>query len=105
MAHTADPGDWGASWAAFIPLEEVVNWEPVPNGDEDIAAHVVGVQGTFWSEFTTADWQMEAMIAPRILGVATKAWDINDSVDGSALRGLAAAYGVVFDRMGWARNR
>ena len=105
MAHTADPGDWGASWAAFVPLEEVVNWEPVPQADEDIAARVVGVQGTFWSEFTTADWQLEAMIAPRILGVATKAWDINDSVDGSALRGLAAAYGVVFDRMGWARNR
>ena len=105
MAHSSDPADWGAGWAAFIPLEEVVNWDPVPPDAPDIAPRVIGIQGTFWSEFTTADRQVQAMLAPRILGVATKAWDRHDSVDGPKLRALAASYAGVFDRMGWDRNR
>ena len=105
LAHSADPTDWGASWAGFVPLEATVNWEPVPQGAADIAPRVVGIQGTFWAEFTTADWQMQAMLAPRILGLATKAWDVNDSVHGPNLRALAAAYGPVFDLMGWDWHR
>ena len=101
LAHTDHPDDWGARWAGFTPLVETVNWDPVPKGAEDIAPRVVGIQGTFWGEFTTADWQVEAMLAPRILGLATKAWDVNDSVDGPKLRSLAAAYGPLFDQIGW----
>ena len=104
MAHTGDPGDWGAAWAAFIALEDTVNWQPVPLGADDIADRVVGVQGCFWSEFTTADAEIEPMIAPRILGIANKAWDRNDSVDGPRLRALAASYGPLFDRIGWQRH-
>lgn len=103
LAHSDDPADWGARWAGFTPLEQVVNWDPVPKGAEDISNRVVGIQGTFWGEFTTEDWQLEAMLAPRILGLATKAWDIHDAVDGPKLRSLAAAYGPVFDRMAWRR--
>ena len=105
MAHTSDPGDWGAAWAAFIALEDTVNWRPVPAGAEDVAHRIVGVQGCFWSEFTTSDAEIEPMLAPRILGIANKAWDRNDSVDGPALRRLAAAYGPLFDRISWTRHR
>jgi hexosaminidase len=105
MAHSADPADWGASWAAFVNLEEVVNWRPVPEGAEDIAPRVVGVQGTFWSEFTCADAELEPMLAPRILGVATKAWDRQDSLDGPGLRRLAGHYGALFEAMGWTWHR
>jgi hexosaminidase len=104
MAHSDDPDDWGARWAGFIPLDQVVNWDPIPKGAADIAPRVIGIQGTFWGEFTTADAQMEALLAPRILGLATKAWDHNDSVTGPKLRSLAAAYGRVFDIMGWDRR-
>ncbi len=90
MAHTRDPADWGAVWAAFIALEDTVNWLPVPKGAEDIAQRVIGVEGCFWSEFTTEDTQLDAMLAPRILGLANKAWDCRDSVDGPTLRALAA---------------
>ncbi|MES2145169.1 MAG: beta-N-acetylhexosaminidase [Pseudomonadota bacterium] len=105
MAHTADPDDWGAAWAGFIALEDTVSWKPIPKGAEDIAQRVVGVQGCFWGEFTTEDAQMEPMLAPRILGLANKAWDVNDSVDGVGLRALAGHYAPVFDRIGWARYR
>lgn len=105
LAHSDELTDWGARWAGFVPLDEVVNWDPIPKGAEDIATRVVGIQGTFWGEFTTADWQLQAMLAPRILGLATKAWDRHDSVDGPKLRRLAAAYGPLFDRIGWDRHR
>ncbi len=105
MAHTSDPADWGAAWAAYVSLEDVVNWKPVPEGAEDVAGQIVGVQGCFWSEFTTQDAEMEPMLAPRILGLANKAWDLNDSVDGPALRALMQSYAGVFDRMGWQRHQ
>lgn len=105
MAHTADPDDWGANWAAIVTLEDTVNWHPVPVNAPDIAERIIGIEGAFWGEFTTRDAQMEPMIAPRILGLACKAWDCSQSVTGETLRGLAGHYGVLFDRIGWARNR
>lgn len=104
MAHSSSPEDWGAAWAAFVGLEDVVAWKPVPEGAEDVAHRIAGVQGCFWSEFTTEDRQLEPMLAPRILGLANKGWDRHDSLDGAGLRALAQAYGPLFDRMGWQRH-
>ena len=47
---------------------------------------------------------MEPMLAPRILGMANKAWDQHDSLNGDGLRALAQAYAPLFDRMGWQRH-
>lgn len=105
MAHSADPGDWGASWAAVIGLEDTVAWDPVPPEAPDIAPRVAGVQGCFWSEFTTDDRQMEAMIAPRILGIAVRAWEPAGVTGGPALRAIGAHYAPLFDTMGWDRHR
>ncbi len=105
MAHTSSPEDWGAAWAAYVALEDVMGWKPVPAGAEDIAHRIVGVQGCFWSEFTTKDSEMEPMLAPRILGMANKGWDKNDAVDGVGIRSLAQSYGPLFDRMGWQRHK
>ncbi|QYZ71846.1 family 20 glycosylhydrolase [Neotabrizicola shimadae] len=105
MAHTGDADDWGAAWAAFVNLEETVNWSPVPKGAEDVAHRIVGVQGCFWSEFTTADAEIEPMIAPRILGLACKAWEPDGLTSGPRLRELAGALGPVFDTAGWTRHR
>jgi hexosaminidase len=105
MAHTSSTDDWGTAWAAIVALEDVMNWRPVPIGAEDVADRIVGVEGCFWSEFTTKDAELEPMLAPRILGMANKAWDKNDAVDGPGLRSLAQSYAVVFDRMGWQRHQ
>jgi hexosaminidase len=105
LAHTNDPDDWGAAWAGYVPLEKTVDWDPVPKGAEDIAPRVAGVEACFWGEFTTEDWQAEAMIAPRILGIATKGWEPRGATDGAVLRALAGAYEPFFDRIGWKRHR
>jgi len=104
MAHSDDPQDWGANWAATISLEDTINWDPVPQNAPDIADRVIGIEGTFWSEFTTKDAQMEPMLAPRILGIACKAWQDDGTINAPQLRALAGHYRVIFDRIGWARH-
>ncbi len=104
LAHSNDPDDWGATWAGVVPLEKTVDWDPVPKGAEDIAPRIAGVEACFWGEFTTEDSQAEPMIAPRILGIATKGWEPAGLTDGIALRALAGRYGPLFDRMGWRRQ-
>jgi hexosaminidase len=101
MAHSPDPQDWGATWAATVPLEDVIAWSPIPAEAPDIADKVLGIEGCFWGEFTTEDSQMEPMLAPRILGLAAKAWDRKDRLDGPSLRALAQSYAPLFARIGW----
>lgn len=97
LAHSADPDDWGATWAGVLPLEQTVDWEPAP----EIAAHILGVQGCFWGEFTTQDWQARAMIAPRILGLACKAWENAGTTKPEHLPHLAGHYAPILRAMGW----
>ncbi|WP_238382648.1 beta-N-acetylhexosaminidase [Tabrizicola thermarum] len=105
LAHSPDPDDWGAAWAGFVPLEKTVAWDPVPTGAEDIAPRIAGVEACFWGEFTTEDAQAEGMIAPRILGIATRGWEPAGTTDGPMLRALAGVYAPLFDRIGWQRHR
>jgi hexosaminidase len=105
LAHSPDLDDWGAAWAGFVPLEKTVAWDPIPKGAEDIAPRIAGVEACFWGEFTTEDGQAEGMIAPRILGIATKGWEPAGMTDGPTLRALSGAYAPLFDRIGWHRHR
>lgn len=101
MAQTASPDDWGATWATIIGLEDTIDWDPVPDDEPELEAQIIGVEGAFWSEFTTQDNEMEAMLAPRILGIATKAWARKDQADRDTLLGLRATYARLFDQIGW----
>ncbi|MEM8591855.1 MAG: beta-N-acetylhexosaminidase [Pseudomonadota bacterium] len=91
MAHTDDVDDWGASWAAFVDLPDTINWDPVP--DATLAGNILGVQGAFWSEFTTRDEDLWPMLMPRMLGVSMMAWQ-RENVTTDALFALAARYAV-----------
>jgi hexosaminidase len=101
MAHSDDPDDWGASWAAFIALRDTVAWDPVPKDEPELEGRIKGVQGAFWSEFTTRDAQMQPMLAPRILGLSMMAWQARGTADPDRLSHLAQVYQTLFDRMGW----
>lgn len=92
MAHTADPDDWGANWAAYVSLADTLNWDPVPPEAKGFADRIIGVQGTFWGEFTTHDDQLWPMLIPRIFGVAVKAWQADDTMTPALLEQLAGSY-------------
>ncbi len=104
LAHTPDPGDWGATWAGTVSLEKTVGWDPVSKDAADIAPRIAGIQSCFWGEIVTDDAQMEPLVAPRILGIATKAWEPRGTTSGPTLRALANLYAPLFDRMGWQHH-
>jgi hexosaminidase len=104
MAHSPDPDDWGANWAANYALDGAFNWDPIPEGAADMADKIIGIEGTFWSEFTTDAKHYEAMIAPRILGLATKGWSDSGAVTLTELRKISTCYMPFFDRIGWAAH-
>ncbi|MDG1737739.1 MAG: beta-N-acetylhexosaminidase [Paracoccaceae bacterium] len=102
MAQTDDQNDWGANWAAIISLEETLNWDPVPEDEPELEDKIIGIEGAFWSEFTTKDQEMEPMLAPRILGIATMGWQNRSKTDSDILLGLRPAYSELFRLMNWA---
>lgn len=102
MAHSADTDDWGANWAATFALDKAFDWEPIP--DHAVADRIIGVQGTFWSEFTYAPRQIEAMIAPRIFGLATKGWSPEHATDLHELRCASTCYLDIMNMIDWDMN-
>lgn len=104
MAQSHSSDDWGANWAAIISLEETINWDPVPQNEPELERNILGVEGAFWSEFTTADAEMEPMLAPRVLGVSMLGWQDNQSITTERLLGLRCIYADVFDAIGWSQS-
>jgi hexosaminidase len=96
--------DWGGPRPGAVALETTVAWRVVPEGADDIEDQVVGVEGTLWSEAIGRDEEAEPMLAPRLLGLACKAWEAEGTTDGVSLRALAALWAPLFDRIGWRRH-
>ena len=95
MAHTNDIDDWGANWAGAVSLSDTIAWDVIPPDEPELAKHIIGVQGTFWSEFTTQDAQLWPMLVPRILGVASKGWQSHD-ITSADLHSLATDFARVW---------
>jgi len=74
MAHTSEVHESGVSWAAFISLEDALEWEPVPVDEPELEQRVIGIQGELWSETIIKDRDMESMLAPRILALSEGTW-------------------------------
>lgn len=101
MAHSTNSEDWGASWAACFGLDETVEWDPELGGNAVMRERVIGVQGAYWSEFTTDDQHMKPMIAPRIFGLASIAWSGGGAINTKDLRALAHVYSPVLEALNW----
>ena len=103
MAHTSEVRESGVCWAAFISLEDALEWEPVPVDEPELEQRVIGIQGELWSETIIKDRDMESMLAPRILALSEGAWS-------TPLRkrkltefvGAARYFGKIFDKFDWA---
>ncbi|MBF2734987.1 MAG: family 20 glycosylhydrolase [Betaproteobacteria bacterium AqS2] len=101
MAPNADPRERGLNWAALVGLADTLAWEPVPPAEPELAKKIVGVQGALWCETVLEDRDCEPMLAPRLLGVAEKAWSQRErTMDAGQLRACAAAWNKIFERIG-----
>ena len=93
--HPLEPGYYWASFSdtynafSFIPLDLYKNAQTDHNGNaidrramygeherltEGGKANILGIQGQLWSETATSEAAMQYMIAPKILGLAERAW-------------------------------
>ena len=60
---------------AYLPLERVYAFEPIPPGLEPKAhAHILGPQANLWTEYIPSIKQAEYMTFPRLCALAEVAW-------------------------------
>lgn len=74
MAHTSDINDWGARWANPISITDILSWDPLESVGTHLHNKILGIQGTFWSEFTTRDQDALKLLFPRMAALASVAW-------------------------------
>ena len=56
-------------------LKNVYDYEPIqPEWEPEVAANLLGVQGSLWTEFTNSPEDAEYLIFPRLAAVAEIAW-------------------------------
>jgi len=68
--------------AAFLPLDSVYAWDPVPAELEPrFVKHVLGAQGQLWTEYMKEPKQVEYMAFPRASALAEVVWTPKDRRD------------------------
>ena len=58
-----------------LPLEKVYSFEPMVEGiSETDAHHILGIQGSLWTEWVMEPWHAELMLYPRAFAIAETGW-------------------------------
>ena len=104
MAQSKNYSDRGIHWAAIIALEDTVNWQVIPSDEPELEKNIKGIQGHLWSETIIKDSDMDAMLCPRIIGLAESAWSTEaNKRKGSELSSLILnSFRNLFNQIGWS---
>lgn len=58
-----------------LPLEKVYSFDPMVEGiSEADAHHILGLQGSLWTEWVMEPWHAEMMLYPRAFAIAETGW-------------------------------
>ncbi|MFW6201652.1 MAG: family 20 glycosylhydrolase, partial [Gemmatimonadota bacterium] len=80
--YQGDPEQEPLAIGGHLPLEEVYEFEPVPDAlSADEARHVLGAQGNVWTEYMRTPEHVEYMVFPRLLAMAEVVWTPRDARD------------------------
>ena len=104
MAQSKNYSDRGLNWAAIVEFEDTIDWQIIPEDEPELEANIEGIQGHLWSETILEDSDMEAMLCPRIIGLAEGAWSSAASKrNGSELSTLILnSFRDLFNHIGWS---
>ncbi len=59
----------------YLPLEKVYSFDPMVKGiSEADAHHILGIQGSLWTEWIMEPWYAELMLYPRAFAIAETGW-------------------------------
>lgn len=73
--YQGDPRSEPLAIGGFVPLDTVYAFDPVPSGlASDQASHVLGGQGSLWTEYIPTPAQAEYMLLPRLLALSEALW-------------------------------
>jgi hexosaminidase len=73
--YQGDPAGEPLAIGGFLPLDTVYAFEPMPQGLTPAqAVHVLGGQGSLWTEYIPTPAQAEYMLLPRMLALAEALW-------------------------------
>ena len=74
LDHQQDPNQFRAN-GRLANLEKVYSFEPMAEEvSEANANHVLGVQGSLWTEHVQDAWHAEMMLYPRVFAIAETGW-------------------------------
>jgi hexosaminidase len=74
MASTDDWKASGGHWAGVVPLQQTYDFEADLGWPTDLLAHLRGVHACIWGEYMHDRRNFDALVFPRILAFAERAW-------------------------------
>jgi hexosaminidase len=102
MAHTPETHEKGVNWAAFVSMNDALDWDPVPENEPELEQNIIGIQGELWSETVIKDNDFETMLAPRILALSEVAWSVpHRKRELNEFSGAAGYFDKIFDQLNW----
>ena len=85
-----------------VPLEKVYSFEPLVEGiSEADVHHVLGLQGSLWTEWVHEAWHAEIMLYPRAFAIAEVGWSQADKKNYPDFERRARAWSAVARQMGY----
>ena len=109
LDYAQDEGDAELAFDAYLPLEKVYSYEPVPPElTPEQEKHVMGVQGNLWTEYIATPERAEYMLWPRACAIAEAGWSPPGSRDWGDFRARLAAHRGRLDALGigsWKPDR
>jgi hexosaminidase len=99
--YQGDPTAEPLAIGGFLPLDSVYAFEPVPNGlMPEEAAHVLGGQGSVWTEYISTPARAEYMIVPRLLALSEALWSPKQARSWGRFVALLPAHFARLDALG-----
>jgi hexosaminidase len=86
--------------SAFLPLEKVYSFDPMPKElNDDEAKYILGGQGNVWTEYMKTPAAVEYMVFPRMLAIAEVLWSMPANKDYADFRRRLVAHLARFDKL------
>jgi hexosaminidase len=99
--YQGDPTTEPLAIGGYLPLDSVYAFEPVPNElTPEQSAHVIGGQGSLWTEYIPTPAQAEYMILPRLLALSEVLWSPREARNWSRFVARLPAHFTRMDDLG-----
>jgi hexosaminidase len=99
--YQGDPHGEPLAIGGFVPLDTVYAFEPVPPAlTPDQAKHVLGGQGSLWTEYIPTPAQAEYMLLPRLLALSEVLWSPREARSWGDFVARLAAHFTRLDALG-----